>query len=138
MTAGASSVGELQAIAARVRRRLGVCRLQCVEFSIALRNALRRAGFPAIRVYGFFLTDGVWDGDAWGEGPVEWFPRLPRRRSKEISPQHMDHNWVAVGDLIVDIGAEQFNPLLRGEIMPSVYIARARDARRYVAQEIVE
>ena len=143
----------IRGIAWRVRDRLGYCDAECVTHAEELRNALLASGWYAVRVFGYFLLDGIWIGEpskeqlAWiaegGHGkppsplPVEW--------AKDTGPEGADmdydhpHNWVIVGDYVVDTGAEQFNPLIRlqREKSPPIYVAHRSRAHRYVVEEIV-
>ena len=128
----ASASKDVEKIARAVLRKQGFCNLECVAHSIALRDALRANGFPqAERVYGHVMVDGNWR-DKWGSGPVDW------ASEDETVEQDMDHNWVEVDGLVVDIGAEQFNPLLKGAKFPPVYIAPMAQARRHVGEEIIK
>lgn len=117
-------------IAAALRQQLGRCELECPAYAGHLRDALRRHGYPAEHVYGYVLVDGNWR-DQWGVGPVDWYDE------DDTVERNMDHHWVTVGNLVVDIGAEQFNPLMRDQHFPAVYIARRRQAQRHVPQEVL-
>jgi hypothetical protein len=129
-----SDTARIRSIAEGVRNRLGRCELACVNHANVLRDELRKAGFSANRVYGYLLSDGSW-GDGWGRGRIEWGGRRPKRGGELLTDRHLDHNWVEVDGLVVDTGAEQFNPLLKTGQFPPVYIAPLSRATRYDKRE---
>lgn len=120
----------IRRIAAQVRRdreRLGECpRGRCIDWTLALVEALRAGGFPAVRAYGVIHPDGYWaeggtvvfSGESWNE---DW----------------VNHNWAMVGDLVIDIGADQFNPILKGRKFPPVFVRRIDRAPRHALVEVV-
>jgi hypothetical protein len=128
----------IKQIATDVRGELGFCDLGCVNQSNVLRDALREEGYKADRVFGYLLTDGYYDG-AWGKSPIVWGDNLEAdRRGKEVETDyHLFHNWVEVDGLVVDIGCDQFNPLLKGKKLPVVYIEKTANAIRHDGQEVV-
>ena len=128
----------IKQIATDVRGELGFCDQDCVNQSNVLRDALREEGYKADRVFGYLLTDGYYDG-AWGKSPIVWGENLEDdRRGKEVETDyHLFHNWVEVDGLIVDIGCEQFTPLLKGKKLPAVYIEKTANAIRHDGMEVV-
>jgi len=122
---------EITGIAKSVRQKLGQCELACINHSIVLRDALRDAGYDAVRVFGYMQVDGNWR-DQWGSGPVDWMEDDP------TVEWNMDHNWVEIdGQLVVDTGAEQFNPLMKSIRFPPVYVASWARAKRHIGKETV-
>jgi len=127
----AEAMAEIVRVAKGVRQKLGRCALQCRSHADELRDALQAAGFDAVRVYGWMQVDGNWR-DQWGSGPVDWLKDDP------TVEWNMDHNWVEVdGQLVVDTGAEQFNPLMKRIVFPPVYVSRKSKARRHIGAETV-
>jgi hypothetical protein len=127
----------IKVVAIRLRDVLGFCNLDCRPYAQTLVQVLRLLGYPAQRVYGWVRVDGNWDGGDWGVPPVAWKGELDEDGQPKGFDENLDHNWVVVNDLLIDIGAEQFNPLIRGKKFPAVYIARFDQAPRHAAGEIM-
>lgn len=129
----------IKVVAIRLREALGFCNLDCRPYAQTLVQVLRLLGYPAQRVYGWVRVDGNWDGGDWGLPPVVWKNEQPAFNA-DGEPngfdEDLDHNWVVVDDTLIDIGAEQFNPLIRGKGFPAVYITRADQAPRHIVAEI--
>ena len=85
----AEAMAEITSIAESVRQKLGRCELACINHSLVLRDALRDAGYDAVRVSGWVQVDGNWR-DQWGSGPVDWLKDDP------TVEWNMDHNWEAL------------------------------------------
>lgn len=105
-------------VATALRYQLGYCNLGCERAARELTKRLRGRGIDAHHWYGHVEVDGNFD-EQWGSGPVSWYQDDP------TVERWLDHHWVMVGDTVVDIGAEQFNPLLKDEEFPAVYIGPA-------------
>lgn len=120
-------------IAQEVRNeRRGCVRGWCLPASIRLADRLRRLGYPARRVWGFLLTDGEFEGEWGGDSPIIWADDDPTVQ------RDMPHNWVTVDNLLIDITAEQFNRVIRGEQFPPVYLTTIDSASRYIPGDIFE
>lgn len=115
----ASDVLEIRKIAESARRKLGASSLQCCRFATELCKMLRDAGFDAKHIYGHVLVDGNYDGVQWGEGPVSWY------KDDKTVERWMDHHWVEIDGMIVDIAADQFNPLIEGRGFDPVFIGKS-------------
>lgn len=70
-----------------------------------LVDVLRDQGYDVRHVYGAIHVEGNY-ATAYGHPPVHW-------NDKYDDIEWMDHHWAMVGDLIIDISVDQFNPLMR-------------------------
>lgn len=96
----------IERIARSVRARYGRhVWLRCAEITQELVTRLRIAGFDAKHVYGAIHVEGNYANE-YGHGAIVW--------ADEGEPvDWLDHHWAQVGDVIIDVSVDQFNPLMR-------------------------
>ena len=112
-------LNKIKDIATRLKRKLGICDLECRRYAHLLHKALKANGFDSEWVLGYIIVDGNYD-EQWGSGPVSWW------KDDKTVKRNMDHYWVVVEGVMVDIGCDQFNPLIKGKKYPLVFIGKDR------------
>jgi transglutaminase-like putative cysteine protease len=91
---------EIRQIAAKVRRTIiaSCARGRCYDATTALVATLRKVGYPATHVFGVFRATPIRRTEDWYE-----------------------HHFALIGNLVVDITADQFNDALAVPF-PEVYV----------------
>jgi len=127
-----AKVKDLRKIASRVRQKLGPCTHGvCIPWAIEVQKTLMAHGYKALHTWGRLPMDGFYSDPSMARpgGPVTFIDSLG---PDDWNP----HNWVEVGNLIVDISGDQFNSLLRPRNrIPSIHVTKktSRLGRRYQA-----
>jgi hypothetical protein len=97
----------------------------CLTASEELATRLRRIGYPARVVMGRLEIDFP----NW-EHYTEWDPADFNSEEEMNEAMHTPlHYWVEIGDLIIDITADQFNDELDSDVLEPVMVGSYNDDR---------
>tara|TARA_R110000824_G_scaffold148242_3_gene317889 strand:+ start:68732 stop:69163 length:432 start_codon:yes stop_codon:yes gene_type:complete len=128
------NLAEIRSIARTVRMQMEQkhnsedLRSLCHEISIILAKKLKKMGYiSATEVRGSVYIDNP-DQEFYSDWDVDMFENEEKMKEEM---KYATHHWVEIGNIVVDITADQFNDELDEDEFPKVYVELKENADRY-------